>query len=577
MSDNSGRGEGGVEVFNQELSEALARRHNVTLFTANPDMPQHEGIQKVVTTRPPVLDPGPGVEGTPEGMERRDWIKHLAGQEPRQYGLEDPASRPYDIIVAHSRFSGPAAAELRDNWYRDARVVHFLHTSPERLPFVKGFAREKAEYKAARDSSIERAAMGRVDVVAGVGPLLSEVSRELSAQGVNVPHSHEVIPGTRVHDPVQHDPAPERLNLLVMGRVDDPLKGVADAAKAVRALNRAGTSVHLTVRGVPAERMQAELENLEELTGGNVTVKPRTSSVDELNEDIRGSHAVIMPSKHEGFGMVAPEGLAHGVPVLVNEESGAAQFLQDPGRVPPEIGGPCVVAEPTDGTSRAEAWAKAIRQLSQDLPQRQAGALHLRETLQEYTWDHAAGATVEAAMSQTPLPRRDPRSLLTAQERDAARTVQGPNGQLLRPEAPERTQQTPEQPVPEIGAQRDAPGQDIPAPEKPVPAWQAGFTQSQSGAGGPRATARPESSAPVWQAGFTQNQPEAGNSRATARPESSAPVWQAGFTQNQPGAGSRPGTASPGRSAGESDPGRSGTGHQPPPNLPGPRGGGIEV
>lgn len=105
VSDNSGRGEGGVEVFNQELSEALARRHNVTLFTANPDMPRHDGIQQVVTTRPPVLDFGSGAEGTATEMERRDWIKYLAGQEPRQYGLQDPASRPYDIIIAHSRFS----------------------------------------------------------------------------------------------------------------------------------------------------------------------------------------------------------------------------------------------------------------------------------------------------------------------------------------------------------------------------------------------------------------------------------------------------------------------------------------
>ncbi|MCX4526466.1 MULTISPECIES: glycosyltransferase family 4 protein [unclassified Streptomyces] len=567
MSDNSGRGEGGVEVFNQELAEALARHHNVTLFTANPEMPQHEGIQKVVTTQPPMLDLGPGVEGEPEQMERRDWIKYLAGQEPRQYGLEDPASKPYDIIVAHSRFSGPAAVELRENWYRDARVVHFLHTSPERLPYVKGFTPEKAEYKAVRDSSIERAAMGRADVVAGVGPLLSEVSRELSAQGVNVPHSHEVMPGTRVQDPVVHDPAPERLNLLVMGRVDDPLKGVADAAKAVKLLNEAGTPVHLTVRGIPTDRMQAELANLGRLTGGNVTVKPRTSSMDEINEDIRGSHAVIMPSKHEGFGMVAPEGLAHGVPVLVNEESGAARFLQDPDRVPPEIGGPCVVAEPTDGTSRAEAWAKAIGGLYQDLPQRQAGALHLRETLQEYTWDHAAEATVEAAMSQPPLTRRDPRSLLTAQERDAARTVQGPNGQLLRPEAPEQAPQTPERAGPEISAQRDGPEQAPQAPQAPQTPQQAGPETAAQPEAPAQDSPAPEPPVPAWQAGFIRNRSKAASPRAATPPESSAPTWQAGFTRKQRG------TASPGRGAGEGGTGR-GTGHQPPPpELPGPSGG----
>lgn len=577
VSDNSGRGEGGVEVFKQELSEALARRHNVTLFTANPDMPQHDGIQQVVTTRPPVLDFGSGAEGTATEMERRDWIKYLAGQEPRQYGLQDPASRPYDIIIAHSRFSGPAAAELRENWYQDARLVHFLHTSPERLPFVKGFAPEKAEYKAARDSAIERAAMGRADVVAGVGPLLSEVSRGLSAQGVNVPHSHEVIPGTRVHDPVQHDPAPETLNLLVMGRVDDPLKGVDDAAEAVKLLNRAGTSVHLTVRGIPDEQVQKAWDELRRLTGGNVTVKPRTSSATELDEDIRGSHAVIMPSKHEGFGMVAPEGLAHGVPVLVNEESGAAQFLQDPDRVPPRIGGPCVVAEPTDGSSRVQAWMTAIAQLKQDLPQRQAGALHLRETLQQYTWEHAAEATVQVAMGQTPLPRRDPRALLTAQERDLVRTVQGPNGQLLRPDAPEQSPRTPGPAQTAVGVRRDGPQHEHRTTGTPVPVWQAGLAQNQAGAESARATAPPGSQTPLWQVGLPQNQPGTGGPRTAAPAENATPLWQVGVSQDPPAAGSRHDAASPGRGAGEGDPGRPGGVRQPPPDLSGPRDGGIEV
>ncbi|MDX2604187.1 glycosyltransferase family 4 protein [Streptomyces caniscabiei] len=154
VSDNSGRGEGGAEVFNQELAEALARRHNVTLFTANPDMPAHQGIQRTVQTRPPLMEPEAETEGEPQPMKRRDWLTHLAGQDPRQYGLVDPATQPYDIIVGHSRFSGPAAAGLRENWYQDARLVRFLHTSPERLPYVRGLTDEEAEAKAAKDSNM---------------------------------------------------------------------------------------------------------------------------------------------------------------------------------------------------------------------------------------------------------------------------------------------------------------------------------------------------------------------------------------------------------------------------------------
>jgi glycosyltransferase involved in cell wall biosynthesis len=577
VSDNSGRGEGGAEVFNQELAEALARRHNVTLFTANPDMPAHQGIQRTVHTRPPVIDPGPAAGGEPRSMERRDWLEELAGRDPQQYGLEDPAAQPYDIIIGHSRFSGPAAAGLRENWYQDARLVHFLHTSPERLPFVRGLTPERAEAKAAKDSAIERGLMERSDVVAGVGPLLAQASRDLSAEGVNVPHSHEFVPGTKIYDPVQHDPAPETLNLLVMGRVGDPLKGVDDAATAVKQLNEAGLRVHLTVRGIRHEELEEQFERLEDLTGGNVTVKPRTKSVDELNEDIRAAHAMIMPSKHEGFGMVASEGLGHGVPVLVNEESGAAQFLQDPERFPPEIGRPCVVTEPTDGSSRAQMWMRAIRELRQDLPARQAGALHMREILQQYSWEHAAEATVQAAMEQTPLPHRDPRTLITALERDLLRTVQGPNGQLLRPDAPEQGPPAmEEQPGPGVGVQRDGPAQEGQAPGAPAPVWQAGLTQNAqsaqrqagAGAGSAQGAASPENPTPLWQVGLPQPQAGAGIPRGAAPAESATPLWQVGMSQEPPAAG---------RGAGESEPGRSAGAQQPPPDLSGPRGGEIEV
>ncbi|MFF5938676.1 glycosyltransferase [Streptomyces sp. NPDC012508] len=611
VSDNSGRGEGGVEVFNQEMAEALARHHNVTLFTANPEMPQHEGIQRIVQTQP---------QG---GMERRDWIEHLAGQDPTEYGLEDPASQPYDMIIGHSRFSGPAAAELRENWYPEARMVHFLHTSPERLPFFKGDPLEKAQGKAARDSAVERATMARADVAAGVGPLLSEVSRQLSEDGPNIPHSHEVVPGTRIYDPVQHDPAPDRLNLLVMGRVSDPLKGMDDAARAVALLNEAGVSIHLTVRGVKDEELADATARIAELSGGNATVKGRTSNVEELNEDIRNSHAVIMPSKHEGYGMVAPEGLAHGVPVLVNEESGAAMFFQDTDRVPEEIGERVVVPEPPNGGDRAEAWFQAINRLQEELPQRQADALYLRDVLQQYSWDHAVQALVQATMEQTPLPQRGPEMMATAQERDAARTVQGPNGQVLRPEAPEQgQQQAPQQAA--IGQQRQGPGQEgpgqegprqegpgqegpgqegpgqegpeqegpgprTPGPQTPAPATPGQQTPAPQTPGqqtpgqqppgqenpAPQTPApqqpAPEQPRPAWQAGFTHTQPAPRSGPAPAAPENNAPSWQAGFTHKQPGAAERRGTSAPAPGAGESGPGRAGPQQAPP----SPRGDGV--
>ncbi|MGW1194825.1 hypothetical protein ACWD4B_03030 [Streptomyces sp. NPDC002536] len=56
--------------------------------------------------------------------------------------LPSAHSNPFDIVIRHSRLSGPAAASLRDRWYPRARLAHFLHTSSVRLDWVRG-RREK--------------------------------------------------------------------------------------------------------------------------------------------------------------------------------------------------------------------------------------------------------------------------------------------------------------------------------------------------------------------------------------------------------------------------------------------------
>ncbi|MEV4437876.1 glycosyltransferase family 4 protein [Streptomyces sp. NPDC049577] len=419
VSDLSGMGEGGIPVFNQHLTEALARHHDVTLFTAKPDTAPHEGVQLRTTPE------RPGKE-----VEFRDWLKHHAGQDPRSLGLPDPQSRPFDLIIGHSRFSGPAAVELRDRWYPDARVAHFLHTSPERLPlFTLPNDPDLAQAKAQRDAKAERMVMERADVAVGVGPLLAAEAERLASSGRHVPSSHQLVPGVKVEALAQHRPVDGKLNLLVMGRTDDPLKGVDDALLAVKALNERNIEVHLTIRGAKPEQLQRATELAQNLGGAaNVTVKPFTNDNEELKRDIVAADAVIMPSKHEGFGLVATEAAGHGIPVLVNQESGAAQFLGDKARIDPAIGQLCIVPEPDNPRQRPATWFKAIKELKADLPQRRENAKALREALKAYSWDHAGQCLVEAAMKTTPKTRHG-QAGPAVQQRVA--TVQGPNGTLL--------------------------------------------------------------------------------------------------------------------------------------------------
>nr|WP_079166780.1 glycosyltransferase family 4 protein [Streptomyces oceani] len=416
-------GKGGVPVFNQKICEALATEHSVTLLTAALDTPPHHGVQVVNAPFPP--DSG---DQPPEG---RVWLEYCAQFDPQRLGLPAAQERPFDLLIGHSRFSGPAVIELRDRWYPDARVTHILHTSPERLPEVKyPHDLERAQGKAHHDSMIEREVMAQSDLVVGVGPLLTQESQRLSSTSDAPPRAHELMPGTTIEEPIQHSTPNNRLNLLITGRTDDPLKGVNDAASAVKQLNDAGIQVHVTVRGAQPEGLIEAQQTLQDMAGsGNVTVKPFTDNASELQQDVRSADAVLMPSHHEGFGLVATEALGHGTPVLVNQDSGAAQFLGDEKRIDPRIGQPCIVPEPQNTTQRPNVWANAIAKLHTELPERRAQAQLLREELKKYSWPDAGRSLVQASMNAPTLAARTATNTHTHTQQQT--TVQGPHGTLM--------------------------------------------------------------------------------------------------------------------------------------------------
>ncbi|MFE9220768.1 glycosyltransferase family 4 protein [Streptomyces lavendulae] len=402
VSDVSGLGLGGVPVFNMELARGLAVRHDVTVLTVDPDpsysqerTEEQHGQAFVINVPPSRAD-----------VEPREALEELVRRAPESYGLPSPLNDPFDLVIGHSRFSGPAAAALRERWYPRARLVHFLHTSPVRLDWIKG-----RWEKGARNAVIERNAMRRADVITGVGELLTVEARRLSEQVVRVPALHEFVPGTEIGERVRGPHGGDTLKLLLPGRATDEIKGVEGAIEAIGLLRNPGEQarygmrrdVHLTVRGGPHPVREPEQYARWQQTvarygaSGAVTLLPFSTDPAELRADREGVDAIVMPSLHEGFGLVATEGAGRGVPVLVNEESGAAGFLS---KAPDGVGEPCVVRQ--RGSGRAEAWARAIADLDRDLPGRWENAGLLYDFLKQYTWEHGGQALVDAAMRTTP-------------------------------------------------------------------------------------------------------------------------------------------------------------------------------
>ncbi|MBX3462027.1 MAG: glycosyltransferase [Planctomycetes bacterium] len=93
---------------------------------------------------------------------------------------------------------------------------------------------------------------------------------------------------------------------------------------------------------------------------------------DELPALYQHARAVVVPSRHEGFGLCALEGLAHGRPVLAS----------DAGALPEVLGGTGVLL-PTDDSA---AWAAAILATAVD----DGGGSRRRARAQQFAWPEAA-------------------------------------------------------------------------------------------------------------------------------------------------------------------------------------------
>ena len=106
-------------------------------------------------------------------------------------------------------------------------------------------------------------------------------------------------------------------------------KGVDVLARSFRLLARENPRVRLTVvgEGEWLSRMKRDLVELEsrvEWVG--------FKDMDDLPAIYASAQFLCVPSRHDGWGLVVPEGLAAGLPVVGSDRTGAALELIEPGR-----------------------------------------------------------------------------------------------------------------------------------------------------------------------------------------------------------------------------------------------------
>jgi hypothetical protein len=203
-------------------------------------------------------------------------------------------------------------------------------------------------------SQHQKTLFNQSDLVLAVGPLLRDALADLLDEPERafmiVPGLADIIPKS----------APNHFKAFLSGRLnDDAAKikqgylGVAAFAKAIANAKTAKApdcltkNATLVLRGVDFEsclNYQQHANDLHKQTEvalqqfaqkyankayTTIQALPYTQDRSKLYEDLRSASVALMPSWHEGFGLVAWEAIAAGVPLILSENSGVYELLKE--------------------------------------------------------------------------------------------------------------------------------------------------------------------------------------------------------------------------------------------------------
>jgi len=357
---------GGLSTFNRDLCIELAvAGHQVVCVVPDAtaqerDIAERAGVHLVSPTAQP------GLVGTERLL--------LATQLPKDF---EP-----DLIIGHDRKTGPHAKVLAEK-FEKAKFVLFLHTRPEDIEWHKDkLGPDDAATTAETRRNLLQQLASSAELVVGVGPLLA-TSAQTSVYLANPkPIVHRLDPGFRVV--TRPSDLPPEIHCLLLGRAEDlTLKGLDIAAKALGKVTRRkklGATPRLIIRGAPHGSGEDLRRQLVLFGGGDLNVEVRNYSpdVELLQRDILMASLVLMPSRCEGFGLVALEAIAANTPVLISDQSGFATMLNE--RLGTDASA-FVIETREDRNWSAKEWERGIETVLIDRPAAFARAQVLREKL----------------------------------------------------------------------------------------------------------------------------------------------------------------------------------------------------
>lgn len=307
----------------------------------------------------------------------------------------------FDVVVGHDRFTGLEAATQARKHFPGSCLVQVLHTIPEELEWIKGHPDAMARVE--ERQGMVRSFGAEADVVCGIGPRIARHAASMLHDGFNPPAVLRLDPGFEFGAvrPAGRTVAPDN-SCLILGRSEDPgVKGLDLAALAFSSLpDDIVPSPRLVVRGAHSAdggELHSDLCQEFRLNRADLEVRPFDPARGAVRRDLLRATVVLMPSRSEGFGLVALEAIEVGTPPLISSRSGLAELILE---IAPAIAERLVVKVDDNLIEDAERWRNRIADVLRN-PQ-----VYVDATLQLWDELHAAGgwttaaAVLEASLSE---------------------------------------------------------------------------------------------------------------------------------------------------------------------------------
>ena len=248
-----------------------------------------------------------------------------------------PKDHVMDIIVGHGVNLGRQVQFIQDSaQFPNCKWVQVVHTAPEDLSRYKCYSDPISKGETKHESEVELCKLA--DLVVPVGPRLKEAYSSYLQRCKTDVDVLSITPGLFQREfgdlVAKQDPNEDgEFKVLLFGRGDDEdfeLKGYNIAAQAFTDQRLKNKPYHLVFVGAPEgkqDEVRAKLLQLG-IAEAQLTVRKFVQSRERLKDFLCEADLAIMPSKSEGFGLVALETLSAGLPILVGCKSGFAKALE---------------------------------------------------------------------------------------------------------------------------------------------------------------------------------------------------------------------------------------------------------